>query len=123
MKKLRLVIVFMIISLLAGCALTSKYGKLAKSIEGTWQEIGGATYTIELQKRTPVMTAITDSDGENFEIRESNWQDGVLSWIYFVPSTSYIVYMQTTSITATKINCTWFNDYSDGTEILYKVIE
>lgn len=125
MKQIVMISVAVLIALVQGCAankqIENNYVETAQMLQGTWQEFGGKTYEILTTNNIPKLITIIDSDMEVFEVRESNWKNGNLSWTYYVPSTGYVVYMATTSISENEIQCTWRNDYDSGTDILTKI--
>jgi hypothetical protein len=113
------------IVLVSSCATTKQiedeYSSVAQLLPGTWKETGGTTCQIEMIKNVPKVVSIIDTDYESFVVKESNWENGILSWTYYVPSTEYTVHVETTSISKDTINYNWKNAYDEGTDTLSKV--
>ncbi|MCF7792913.1 MAG: hypothetical protein K9N09_03290 [Candidatus Cloacimonetes bacterium] len=123
--KRNIVILILLITVLSGCAVIGgakyRYRKIAEGLHGTWEESGGTIYKIEVMDELVNIISIVDSDGEAFEVQETKWEEGILSWTYLVPSTEYVVNMHSTAITEDTIICDWQNDYAEGSETLTKI--
>jgi hypothetical protein len=110
---------------LVGCAAVGKPDKYhleADILNGTWEESDGTFYAFLGFDNSVEVLMIIDNDDEIFEVKKSNWKDGVLSWTFYVPSTEYTVRMATTSISENEIHCTWENHEDNGTEVLTRYI-
>ena len=51
---------------------------------------------------------------EKMEMKSSEWENGVLSWSYFVPSTGYSVFFKTLSLDGDNLETEWVNRDSTG---------
>lgn len=51
---------------------------------------------------------------EKMEMKSSEWENGVLSWSYFVPSTGYSVFFKTVSLDGDNLETEWVNRDSAG---------
>jgi len=110
------------------CATSSKQEK--ESLEpaynpaflGEWKDAEtGGVYSITYINGVLTVVSGVDGDGEVLEIRSSTWRDGVLEWVYYVPSTKYVVTMTTVKIEGDTLHCLWKNNESSGTELLRRV--
>lgn len=113
-----------LVALLAGCVsvgrIPPKHRQAFESLVGTWQEPNGETTVIQRAGNNLVISSIIDSDGEEFIVQDVSFDEGVLEWTYVVPSTKYVVTMRSTSIAPDQLNCTWQNEYTSGSETLYR---
>jgi hypothetical protein len=83
---------------------------------GVWQDDetqGHVRATVRLDGRHPTVVDVTESEGdkEHFELRSTRWEDGVLSWSEYVPSTQYLVSIRCTGVAGDSMDCTWSNDH------------
>ncbi|GAB5535764.1 MAG: hypothetical protein Rubg2KO_20130 [Rubricoccaceae bacterium] len=98
---------------------------------GEWLIDDGATYTLTANTGTAsdgttteskVKLAIVDYDGEVFEVRSLTWNEGVLAWTYFVPSSNTTVSEQTVRIHENRLEVQWENSTgATGIDILNRV--
>ena len=89
---------------------------------GVWED--PETYsriTIEEIDGLPAVSSIVSDDGEVYVIKSSQWENGVLKWTYFVPSTEYTVNFAVQELDGNILWCEWSNDYTSGTEGLERV--
>jgi len=75
---------------------------------GEWLIDDGATYTITANDGDYEL-AIVDFDGEVLEVESVTWDEGVLAWTYFVPSTDTRVNEETVSISENRLDVQWEN--------------
>jgi hypothetical protein len=89
-------------------------------------------HTIEKTSDGFTVTSVVEqgegSASEAMEIRSSVWQDGVLSWSYFVPSTGFLVYFKTVRLNGNNLEIEWTNKdgagvTKTGTEILDRCVK
>ena len=112
---------------LSACASTSPTGsqlagsQLDARLLGVWTDEGGATHTIA-PGADGYAVGVVDSDGEVFDVTSVEYDGGVLTWVYDVPSTGYTVTHRTTSIGPDRIEVRWENqEGATGTDTLTRV--
>ncbi|MEZ4267627.1 MAG: hypothetical protein R3F39_14710 [Myxococcota bacterium] len=129
MKHAHSTVLVLAILLLAACGTTGSQGtdgdtvqRDSAALEGVWEDTDtGTRFTVALQRGIAHVTAIVDSDGEVFEIRSEGWEDGKLTWTYFVPSTGYENKFVVTRIGADMLDSTWAGTGGSGTQDLARV--
>ncbi len=102
-------------------------------ISGFWlDEETGTVHKIIIENgKEKVVSVIKYKDGKSLEVMKiisSQNTDGKLHWIYFVPSTKYIVELTTSEISDNKVNVEWKNrsgedEEESGSEILFRCSE
>ncbi|MFT5290644.1 MAG: hypothetical protein ACI82F_002719 [Planctomycetota bacterium] len=77
-----------------------------------------SVHTIDLVRGHPHVASIVHPDEEVYEISESRWDSGILTWSYLAPTTGATVTLETTSISATALDVSWRTSDSSGTTTL-----
>ena len=115
-------VLLLLAGVLSACASTGPQGPaLDERLLGVWTDEGGATVTISAGA-DGYEVGVVDSDGEAFEVTSVVYADGVLTWVYDVPSTGYTVTHRTTTIAPDRIGLAWENQAgASGTDSLARV--
>lgn len=126
MKK---TITILLVILAAGCSTQEVVQKIPIppvvekeiKIAGFWldEETGTVHKIINENGQEKVVSIIKYKDGNSLEVMKvisSQNRDGKLHWIYFVPSTKYVVELTTSVMTDNKINIEWKNRSGEGEE-------
>ncbi len=128
MKHTHSIVFLLVLLLAAACGTTGSQGKGGGSrsdhaaLVGVWEDTDtGTRFTVAMQRGVAHVTSIVDSDGEVFEIRAEGWEDGKLTWTYFVPSTSYENTFVVTQIGRDMLDSTWAGTGGSGTQALARV--
>ena len=139
MRKMAILI---LAAMIAGCATAKSKPVTDNNIvpvspyTGKWIDTETNSITeIALKGDIPVVISVTDysdiqeKDGEeNYKVTQSSFENGVLQWSYFVPSTNYTVNFKVTSSETNKLKTQWNNlspegETSNGLETLIRVDE
>ncbi len=124
-----IVLVLALLLLAPACGTTGSQGsedsaarRDSPDLVGVWEDTDtGTQFTIAMQGDVAHVTSIVDDDGELFEIRAEGWENGQLTWTYFVPSTGYENKFVVTSIGAEMLDSTWAGTGGSGTQALARV--
>jgi hypothetical protein len=86
---------------------------------GVWEDAQtGSKHTIVRNgngyKVESIITDGYDDVSEVMEIKDSKYENGTLSWSYFVPSTGYMVYFELVSVDENKMLIKWTNNDGKG---------
>jgi hypothetical protein len=86
----------------------------AQALVGIWEnpDVGYRTrITIELVGSEPVVKSARDSQGdqETMVVRSSTWNGGVLTFVYYVPSTQYVVTFVASGAVQNQLHTRWSN--------------
>ena len=102
--------------------LTVACGTKGKAFIGNWSDTGGGITTIAIQGNKAQVVRVVDSDGEVFEVRSSELKKKTIRWVYFVPSTSYLVTIDAQEPEHDTMQTHWFNDHdaAGADEVLTK---
>jgi hypothetical protein len=81
---------------------------------GVWEDpttVSRTRFTIEVQGGVPVVISGVGSvnDHERLVIRSSSWNGNSLTWVYFVPSTGYVVTNATIAAQGDRLSVRWSN--------------
>lgn len=119
LAPLRALPILVLLAALSACASTAPAGPdLDERLLGVWVDEGGAVTTIAAGA-DGYEIGVVDTDGEVFDITATTYADGVLTWVYDVPSTGYTVTHTTTDITADRVGLAWENQTgASGTDTL-----
>jgi hypothetical protein len=95
------------------------------NLNGAWEDMD--THDVHLiawlGDRYEVLSVIDLDDGEEMEVRDQSWENETLIWTYYVPSTGYVVTMETVSLLSDdELECNWHGTAGSGSEILYRVV-
>ncbi len=92
-------------------------------LAGKWQDPDTLTiHTISWLSGKYVVVSSIDNDNEVYVLKDQTWQDGTLTWTYYVPSTGYSVTFETVSLNGDSLATNWSNDHGDsGTQDLQRV--
>jgi len=112
---------------LSGWALLAS-GAQAATPEGVWRDPETHSHHTVVRKGDgfEVVSVVDQDDGEVYKVLRSSWEDGVLKWSYFVPSTGYVVNFVSVKILPNSIDCLWDNlspegQRRNGTETLLRI--
>ena len=106
----------------SGCGTSASTStNLDSRLVGVWLIDGGATYTITASEGAYEL-AIVDFDDEVFQVRSVTWNEGVLAWTYYVPSSGASVSEETTLISENRLEVQWENSDGDtGIDVLNRI--
>jgi hypothetical protein len=116
-----------LVTLVAGCArgpkgLSAAEQAVAAPFVGVWedQETGSRT-TVTLAGGQIRVAGVVDRDGEVFPVRQQEWTGSGLTWVYFVPSTEYLVTIEADGVEDGRMHFRWSNHESAGEDWFLKV--
>lgn len=129
MKYAHATVLALVLLLASACGTTGSQGggdtaaeRDSPALVGVWKDTDTETrFTIAMQGGVAHVTAIVDNDGEVFEIRGEGWENGQLTWTYFVPSTGYENKFIVTGIGADMLDSSWSGTGGGGTQALARV--
>lgn len=94
----------------------------SQALVGVWRDTDTDTrFTVQLKDGVAHLVSVIDDDGEVFEIRQQGWEDGRLTWTYYVPSTQYQNTFVITTIGPNMLDSTWTGTSGSGTQALERV--
>ncbi|MBI4955871.1 MAG: protein kinase [Myxococcales bacterium] len=96
-----------------------KADELANAVRlltGDWEDSSTAYRTVTrvaLTDGRPAVVAVWEREGstEIFQVRSTTFEQGVLRWSYYVPSTGYTVSHEVLSVTAAGLRTHWTNNW------------
>ena len=92
-----------------------------EDLAGKWFEEGGQLTQIKVSKGKISVTKLVDQDGEKFVLRQQGIRNGHFMFVYYVPSTEYLVTYEFTSIDGNTAQVAWSNDHdASGVDPLTK---
>ncbi len=117
------IIVWILITLLAGCAAEKQVMVTEAPRPGQWIDPQtNIRFTLEERDNAVVVTGAKDMDDrEELVILESVFELGVLRWSYYIPSTRFTVRCRTLEYTSETMHIRWDNDVVKGSEVLRRL--
>ena len=112
-----------IISLIFGLALRPINAEDESTLAGVWRDDSGTLFTIVKEAHGFKVTRIhAESDPEAYQIKSSTWQNSVLKFTYFIPSTKYTISQEVLQLKGRTLLYKWINQKGDtGTDALERV--
>ena len=97
--------------------------KISTGLDGVWEDpetkdLHTIIKTKGIYKVISVINYGSNKESAEHEIvKSSQWQNGVLKWSYYVPSTKYTVYFKTLNLDNNKLKIEWSNDDGAGNKL------